>query len=172
MSEAIPASYNPFGRLPALPTVAGVIRRSVHPSPCNADARPRSNAGEVRPHATTSSRWLVREDNPYEIPDIDTGGADELDYEQHQAAAEHAEHLHDAQRDLDEAQNLVAVLLASLEGEGDSRAMQAEAVLQIVDSRIRRAHEQLDRHADRHSNLFFAYFDLRDRSQAEEGDED
>lgn len=172
MSEAIPASYGTFGRPPAGPAIAGATRHSAHPAPCIVDTRTRSNADGASPPAAISTEWLVREDNPYEIPDIDTGSADELDYEQHQAAAEHAEHLHDAQRDLDEAQNLVAVLLASLEGEGDSRAMQAEAVLQIVDSRIREAHEQLDRHADRHTNLFFAYFDLKDRTEAEEGDED
>jgi hypothetical protein len=70
---------------------------------------------------------------------------------------------------LDDAENLVAVLMASMEHEGDSRAMQAEAVLKIVRKKLRKAHVRIDRQDARHQELLAAYFELKGR--AEEGGE-
>jgi hypothetical protein len=70
---------------------------------------------------------------------------------------------------LDDAENLVAVLMASVEHEGDSRAMQAEAVLKIVRKKLKKAHARIDRQDTRHQKLFVAYFELKGR--AEEGGE-
>jgi rubrerythrin len=66
---------------------------------------------------------------------------------------------------LDDAENLLTVLLASMEQESDSRAMQAEAVLKIVRKKLRKAHTRIDRQDARHRNLFLAYFELKARSE-------
>ena len=79
----------------------------------------------------------------------------------------HARHLRRAQRRLEDVLNLAGVLRTSIGDEGDSRAMQAETVLKIVERKLHKALNQLDRHDSRHANLFFAYFDLVDT--AEEG---
>jgi rubrerythrin len=62
---------------------------------------------------------------------------------------------------LDDAENLLAVLLASLEDEGDSRAMQAEAVLKVVRKKLNKAHVRIDRQERSHRNAFLAYFELK-----------
>jgi hypothetical protein len=62
-----------------------------------------------------------------------------------EAADAHAKDLREAMALLDDAENLVAVLMASVEHEGDSRAMQAEAVLKIVRKKLRKAHVRIDR---------------------------
>jgi hypothetical protein len=63
--------------------------------------------------------------------------------------------------------NFAGVLQASLGDEGNSRAMQADTVLKVVERKVNKALNQLDRHATRHRNLFFAYFDPQEK--AEEG---
>jgi hypothetical protein len=57
---------------------------------------------------------------------------------------------------LDDAENLVAVLMASVEYETDSRAMQVETVLKIVREKLREAHGRIDRQDARHQKLFAA----------------
>jgi len=59
------------------------------------------------------------------------------------------------------------VLAESVSGIGDSRAVQAESVLSVVDRKLNKALNRLDRHDSRHTNLFFAYFDLKARSEEE-----
>ena len=54
-----------------------------------------------------------------------------------------------------------------MSGIGDSRAVQAESVLSVVDRKLNKALNRLDRHDSRHQNLFFAYFDLKARSEEE-----
>lgn len=43
--------------------------------------------------------------------------------------------------------------------------MQAETVLKIVERKLHKALNQLDRHDSRHRNLFFAYFDLQEKDE-------
>lgn len=66
---------------------------------------------------------------------------------------------------LDDTENLLGVLLASIEYETDSRAMQAEAVLKIVKKKLKKAHVRIDRQEGEHRNLFLAYFELKARSE-------
>ena len=50
------------------------------------------------------------------------------------------------------------------EGAGDDRAMQIEVGLKAVEKKLSKAHARIDRHHTRYTNLFFAYFDLKDKS--------
>jgi nitrate reductase assembly molybdenum cofactor insertion protein NarJ len=112
----------------------------------------------------------VREDRDFYIPDYLSAGPSGIRSAAWSAADQQASDLRAAERHLDEARNLVAVLRAALEQAGDARAMQAETVLKIVESRLGQAHARIDRHDTRFMNLFLAYFDLKDRADAP-GDE-
>ena len=111
MSEANTATYDLHDHRPptagmALKPVFQTPKRSVHRAyPVNADS-----AGPF----PAESAWLVREDKPFYIPDILSDDRYDPHPEQHAAADEHARHLRKAQGYLDDAFNLVGVLLASL----------------------------------------------------------
>lgn len=122
-------------------------------------------AGAPGSFPSSVAEWQVREDKASYIPDFLSD--EDFDPELHAAADEHAKHLRKAQAYLDEVYNLVGVLLASLGDEGDSRSMQAETMLKIIERKLDKAHDRIDRHDRRHTNLFHAYFDLK--QQVEEG---
>jgi len=103
----------------------------------------------------------VREDRDFYIPDYLTG---DLRPDLYPAADDHARHLRDTERCLDDALNLAGTLRAALEEAGDSRAMQADTVLKIIEERLNEAHAAIDRHDTRFMNLFMAYFDLKGRA--------
>jgi hypothetical protein len=115
--------------------------------------------------ASVVPRWQVREDGGYYIPDFLSDKDDEGDPLLSKAADADSEDLREAQGLLDEAANLVAVLRASMEQECDARAARAETVLKIVEKKVNQAHNRIDRHEIRHTNLFLAYFDLKARSK-------
>jgi hypothetical protein len=96
----------------------------------------------------------------------------EISPELRDAADKHAGHLRRAERDLDQAINLVGVLLASLEDVGDDRAMQAETVLKVIEQKLDKVHTRLDKHDSRHTNLFFAYYELKEKVEKEESGEE
>lgn len=108
----------------------------------------------------------VREEPEFYVPDHLSAGHSPDRSAAWAAADRQASDLRHAERHLADAQNLVAVLRASLQDMGDARAMQADTVLRIVSSRLRKAHACIDRHDTRFMNLFLAYFDLRDRAGA------
>jgi hypothetical protein len=83
------------------------------------------------------------------------------------AADAHIEEQREAMALLDDAENLLSVLRAAIEEDGDSRAMQAEAVLRVVLKKLRKAHTRIDRQETYHRNLFLAYFELKARSDQE-----
>jgi hypothetical protein len=115
--------------------------------------------------------WQVREDPAFYVPDVLSDRFYNTDMELYDAADEHARHLRRARRHIEDVLNLAGLLRASLGDEGDSRAMQAETVLKVVERKLNKALNQLDRHDTRHRNLFFAYFDLQEKAKAEEGGE-
>lgn len=120
------------------------------------------------PHGDPAAGWPVREDTgEYDIPDLPKDADYVSDAELYDAAEEHARHLRRAQRNLEDALNLARVLAESVSGIGDSRAVQAESVLSVVDRKLNKALNRLDRHDSRHQNLFFAYFELKARSETE-----
>lgn len=106
----------------------------------------------------------VREDKELYIPDYVSAGPAGIRRAAWAMAEEQAFDLREVEQQLDEAMNLVAVLLGSLQEAGDARAMQAGTVLRIVANRLQQAHDAVDRHDTRFMNLFLAYFDLRDRA--------
>jgi hypothetical protein len=124
-------------------------------------AYPLHGTGRSRPPYDTA--WQVREEPEYYIPDFLADKGYEADTELSAAAEAHSEGLREAMALLDEAENLVDVLRASVEHEGDSRAMQAEAVLKVVKGKLTQAHTRIDRQDARYRNLFLAYFELKAR---------
>lgn len=108
----------------------------------------------------------VREDRAFYIPDFMSENPYKTRPKVYSAANEHARALRDAEQHLDDALNLAGVLRAAVQGEDDSRAMQADTVLKIVERKLSDAHNCIDRHATRHLNLFMAYFD---RQEAQPG---
>ena len=108
----------------------------------------------------------VREEPEYYIPDLLFNEDYEPDPKLVEAGDAHSEDLRVAMASLDDAGNLTEVLMASVEQEGDSRAMQAEAVLKTVREKLRDAHIRIYRQDARHRNLFLAYFELKERAEA------
>ena len=79
----------------------------------------------------------------------------------------HAEHLNGAQRVVGEALNLSGLVLASLRDEGDGRAMQIETAAKVIENKLKKAYNQLDRHEARYTRLFRAYVDLNTKGNEE-----
>lgn len=110
------------------------------------------------------STWQVSEGRQFYIPDYLRGDRGKSRPDLYAAADDHAQHLRDAQRYLDDALNLAGTLRAALEDAGDSRAMQVDTVLKIIEDLLDRVHSAIDSHDTRFMNLFMAYFDLEDRT--------
>lgn len=102
----------------------------------------------------------LKEDREFYIPDYIARGADDPDL--YAAADDHARELRKAEKHLDDALNLTGVLRASLQEADDSRAVQADTVLKIIEKLLNKAHSCIDRHDTRFMNLFMAYFDSKD----------
>ena len=110
------------------------------------------------------TNWQVREDEEFYIPDLLSDAEYDANSKAYSVFAQQAKQLHKAESLLDDAWNLVRLMQASLGDEGDGRAMQIEAGLKAVEKKLSKAHAQIDRHHTRYTNLFFAYFDLRDKT--------
>lgn len=123
-----------------------------------------SDRAETYPRLHVASRRGVREDGEYYIPDLIASDPCGSRPEVYSAANEHAGDLRDAEQQLDDVLNLARVLRCAVQGETDSRAMQADTVLKIIDDKLCSAHRLIDRHDARHLNLFMAYFDLKQRA--------
>ncbi len=123
-----------------------------------------ANHALFKPHADRQ----VREDGEFYIPDMLSGEDTDDDIKRHSAASEHAKHLIKAEGLLGEVRSLVEVLIASLSDEVDARAMQAETTLRVIEKKLRKAHHRIDKHDLRHTNLFLAYFDPKDKTDGGE----
>ena len=117
-----------------------------------------------RPRFRPRANWQVREDREFYIPDLLSDTEYDADPKAYAAFAHQAEHLHRVEGLLDDAWNLVRLMQASLGDEVDDRAMQIEAGLKAVEKNLSKAHARIDRHHTCYTNLFFAYFDLKDKS--------
>jgi hypothetical protein len=115
--------------------------------------------------AVTPFRQL-REDPEFYIPDYIGGYPDGMPPDLYAAADDHARDLRKAEKHLDDAYNLAGVLRASLQEAGDSRALQADTVLKIIEKLLTKAHRCIDRHDTRFMNLFMAYFDSKEEGSA------
>ena len=84
------------------------------------------------------------------------------------AIADHAKHLRKAESTIDDASNLVGLMLASLDDESDGRAMQTIAGLRVIEQKLCKANDQIDKHHTRHRNLLLAHFDLKNQVDNED----
>lgn len=135
----------------------------------NAVYRIADHGGEYAAAAIAALRQL-REDGQFYIPDFITADPYKSRPKVYAAANDHARELRRAEQHLDDVLNLARVLRASVQGEDDGRAMQADTVLKIIEKKLSKAHNCIDRHDARHLNLFMAYFDLKERC-VEPGDD-
>jgi hypothetical protein len=120
----------------------------------------------IAEHARSAIEGLrqIREDGDFYIPDFITSDPFKSRPKVYSAANDHAGDLRKAEQQLDDVLNLARVLRASVQGEDDGRAMQADTVLKIIEKKLSKAHAFIDRHDARHLNLFMAYFDLKESS--------
>lgn len=121
-----------------------------------------------RPTFRPPANWQVRVDKEFYIPDLLSDAEYDADPNAYSAFAQQAEHLHKVEGLLGDAWNLVRLMQASLGDEGDDRAMQFETGLKAIEKKLSKAHGQIDRHHTRYTNLFFAYFDLREKAEGDE----
>jgi hypothetical protein len=120
------------------------------------------------PHGNPAPAWQIREEEgEYDIPDPTEDANCESDPELFEAAEAHTEEQREAMALLDDAENLLGVLMAAIEDDSDDRAMQVEAVLKIVRKKLNKAHTRIDRQESRHRDLFLAYFALKAQSDQE-----
>lgn len=108
--------------------------------------------------------WLVREDRSFYVPDLLSDKHYDTDPKASAAAEDHAGHLRDAERLLCETQDLVGLMRAAIGDECDARAMQSDTALKIIEKKLRKAHIRVNKHDRRHTNLFLAYFDLKEET--------
>ena len=113
------------------------------------------------PFAEAGANWHVREDKRFDIPNLLSDTRYDTDLLTRAAAKDHASDLIRTERKLDEALNLVGLMLAAIGDLSDARAMQTETGLNAIEKKLRRARNCLDKHDTRHLNLFLAYVDLR-----------
>jgi hypothetical protein len=145
---------------PLAAAVAGLMKRSgiraySLPSACRTTSL----------HGDPAAGWQVREEEgEYDIPDPTEDENYEPDPELFDAADADTKEQREAMALLDDTENFLSVLMAAIEEDGDSRAMQAEAVLKVVRKKLKKAHTRIDRQESRHRNLFLAYFELKARS--------
>lgn len=133
--------------------------------PLRAYSRPAAGCS-VTPHPAAALE-LREEDRDY-VPDIPSGRQASADPALRRAAAADTVATREAMTLIDEATNLVSVLIAAIEDEADARASQAETVLRIVRKKLDKAHRRVDRQESRHRNLFLAYGELKERSERDE----
>ena len=117
-----------------------------------------------RPTFRPPTNWQVGEDKGFYVPDLLSDTEYDANSKAYSAFAQQAKHLHKTEGLLGDAWNLVRLMRASLGDEGDDRAMQIETGLKAVEKKLSKAHAQIDRHHARYTNLFLAYFDLRDKT--------
>ena len=132
-------------------------------------SRTRSGGCTVyRPTFRPRENWEVREDREFYIPDFLSDEHDDTNPKAYALAADHAKHLYKAQGLVGEALNLAGLMLASLGDEGDSRAMQTETGLKVIEKKLKKAYNRIYNHDRRHTNLFLAYFELKGNSDEAE----
>ena len=73
-----------------------------------------------------------------------------------------AKHFYKAYGLVGEALDLAGLLLVSLEDESDARAMQIHTATRVIEKKLRKAYNQLDRHEMLHTDRRLAHADLRD----------
>ena len=117
------------------------------------------------PRIDARADWRACEDRGYYVPDLLSDKDYDPDRQAYAAADDYATHLRGAERLLNDALNLVGLMLAAIGDDCDSRAMQSETALKIIEKKLRKMHRRVDRHDRRHTNLFLAYCGLKDQAK-------
>ena len=125
---------------------------------------------DARIHHLYASKYQLREDRGFYIPNLLSDPEYDANAEAYSALSQQAKYLRKAEGSLDDAWNLTRLMLASLGDEGDSRAMQIEAGLKVIEKKLSKTHARIDKHDTRYTNLFLAYFELRYKT--DEGEQD
>ena len=116
------------------------------------------------PRYEARADWRVCEDGGYYVQDLLSDKDYDPDRQAYAAAEDHATHLRDAEHLLNDALNLVGLMLVAIGDDCDSRAMQSEIALTIIEKKPRKTHRRIDQHDRRHTNLFLAYCSLKDKA--------
>ena len=154
------AGLKPRTRTMNKATILDIANRSVRP---------------IYPIAPSARQWThelyadsqVREDRGFYIPELLSDAQHDVDSQAYAAFEEHAKHLRRTEALVDDAWNLVNLMLASIGDESDSRAMQAEAGLKVIEQKLNKAHSRIDRLDSRYLNLFLAYYKLKTETAEE-----
>lgn len=111
----------------------------------------------------------VREDRGIYVPDLIADGKHDMEDAHFSAATDYAKHLTEAHGLVGEALNLVRLMSDALCDAGDRRAMQTETACKVIEEKLRKAYNRIDEHDRRHTNLFLAYCDLKNRAGVDAG---
>ena len=130
-------------------------------------------AGRVRSLLSTAdyplfeppAAWQVREDQGVYIPDFLSDERYDYKRESFSAATDHAKHLTKAQALVGDAMHLIRMMAEAGCEEGDRRAMQIYAACNVIEKKLRKAYNGIDKHDRRHANLFLAYVDLKEKTE-------
>ena len=97
----------------------------------------------------------------YQVPDLLSDATYSPDPNAYAAFSEQVRDLHRVEDLLGDAWNLVGLMLSSVGEIGDSRDMQTEAGLKVIEEKLRKAHARIDEHNTNYTNLFLAYCELK-----------
>ena len=111
------------------------------------------------------SRYQVNEDKGSYIPNILSDERHDYKQESISAARDHAKHLTKAWALVGDAMHLVRMMAEAGCEEGDRRAMQIYTACNVIERKLRKAYNEIDKHDRRHTNLFLAYVDLREKAE-------
>ena len=126
-----------------------------------------ADCAENDPFFQAKAGWQVREDQNdqrFYVPDLLSDKNHDIDRQAYADAGEHAAHLRKAERLVCQAEDLVGSMRAAISYENDARAMRADTELTAIEKKLCKAHSCINKHDRRHSNLFLAYFDLRNKT--------
>lgn len=149
------------------PAITESRRDTTGGSACRLDIK---DYGFSYPRIEARAEWQVREDRGYYVPDLLSDRDYDPDRQTYAVAEDYATHLRDAERMLNDVLNLVGLMLAAIGYDCDSRAMQSEVALKIIEKKVQKTHRRINRHDRRHTNLFLAYSDLKRKLESKDKD--
>lgn len=120
------------------------------------------------PRIEARAVWQVREDSGHYVPDLLSDKDYDPDEQTYAAAEDYATHLTAAEVLLNDVLNLVGLLLTAIGDIGDGRAMQSEVALKIIEKKVQEAHNRINQHDRRHTNLFLAYSYLKGKLESKD----
>jgi hypothetical protein len=119
-------------------------------------------------HYLRASRYKVNEDKGLYIPDILSDERYDYKQESFSAARDHAKHLTRAWTLVGDAMHLVSMMAKAACEKSDHRAMEIEVACDVIEKKLRKAYNRIDQHDRRHTNLFLAYVDLKEKTEGDE----